>query len=77
MNADLILAWLVAGLVGAAYLAAIGYGVVRIVRAHDLSRGERNIWLVGLVFFPLIAALVWFFAGPHPLGLRWGTPALR
>ncbi|PWC06276.1 PLDc N-terminal domain-containing protein [Mycetocola zhujimingii] len=77
MNADIVLAWLVAGLAGAAYLAALAYGVVQIARTRDLSRGERNLWIVGFLVFPLIASLVWFFAGPHPWGLRWGTPAFR
>jgi hypothetical protein len=28
------------------------------------------VWILAVVFFPLMAGFVWLFMGPHPLGLR-------
>lgn len=53
-----------------AYLAAIAYAIVQIVRSQDLSDVERIVWVVAVLCAPLIGSLVWYFAGPHPLGLR-------
>lgn len=77
MDADLALAWLIAGAAGAAYLGALVYGAVRIAGTGDLTRTERNVWLVAFLVTPVITAIVWFAAGPHPWGLRFGTPTFR
>ena len=53
-----------------AYLAAIAYAIVQIVRSQDLSDVERIVWVVAVLCAPFIGSLVWYFAGPHPLGLR-------
>lgn len=51
-------------------LAAIIVAIVQIFRTPQLDETERWVWVIALVFFPVVAALVWFFAGPHPFGLR-------
>ncbi len=77
MNADLALALLVGGLAGAAYLGALAYGVVQILRTGGMTRAERTAWVVGFLLSPVIAAILWFATGPHPFGLRFGTPTFR
>ncbi|TFB54718.1 hypothetical protein E3T34_14995 [Cryobacterium sp. TMT1-62] len=31
---------------------------------------EKVLWMIAVVFAPLLGALVWYLAGPHPFGLR-------
>lgn len=77
MNADVALAILIGAVVGAAYLAALGFAVVQILRTGGMTPAERTMWIVGFLVAPIVAAIVWFAAGPHPFGLRFGTPSLR
>ena len=77
MNAELALAVLIGGLAGAAYLGALVYGVVQILRTGGMTRVERTVWVVGFLFSPVIAAILWFTTGPHPFGLRFGIPTFR
>ncbi len=51
-------------------LAAFVYAIAQITRAPELNDIEKLVWVLAVVFFPVVAALVWFLAGPHPLGLR-------
>ncbi|GGE93743.1 PLDc N-terminal domain-containing protein [Mycetocola zhadangensis] len=66
MTADLILASAVAGAAGAAYLTAIAYAVVTILRSPKLETWGRAFWVAALVCVPLVAMVVWFVAGPRP-----------
>ena len=68
MNADLVLAVAVAGAAGAAYLAAVAYAVVSVLRSPELEFLGRALWVAALVCVPLLAAIVWFVAGPRPFG---------
>lgn len=77
MNADVALAILIGAVAGAAYLVALGFAVVQILRTGGLTSAERAIWIVGFLVAPFVAAIVWFTAGPHPFGLRFGTPSFR
>lgn len=52
------------------YVGAIVYAIVQIVRTRELSDVERLIWVLAVLWAPLIGALVWYFAGPHPFGFR-------
>jgi Phospholipase_D-nuclease N-terminal len=60
--------------VGALVLGVVVYVVVQITRAPELNQTEKAVWILAFVFFPLVASLVWFLAGPHPLGLRIDRP---
>jgi hypothetical protein len=51
-------------------LGALAYAVKQIVRAPELNQTEKIVWVLAVVFFPVVGTLVWFFAGPHPFGLR-------
>ena len=57
-------------LVAVGYLGAIAYAITRIVKSEELSELEQWVWIAALVFFPVVSAIVWFAAGPHPFGLR-------
>ncbi len=70
MDSAATLAVAVASVTVAVYLAAIAYAIVQIVRTRDLSDIEKGVWMITVVFAPLFGALVWYWAGPHPFGLR-------
>lgn len=61
---------LIAVVVAAAYIAAVVHAIVQVIRSKELSDLERVVWVLAVVFFPFVATLVWFIAGPHPFGLR-------
>jgi hypothetical protein len=50
--------------------AATVYTIIRITRSRDLNSTEQIVWVLAVLCFPLVGMLVWFFAGPHPFGLR-------
>ena len=70
MDNPATLAVALASVVAVLYLAAIAYAIVQIARTRDLSEVEKALWMIAVVFAPLLGALVWYFAGPHPFGLR-------
>lgn len=53
-----------------AYVAAIVYACVQVSRTNQLVHAEKLIWMAVIVLAPLVGALVWGLAGPHPFGLR-------
>ena len=70
MDNPVALAVAVASVVAILYVAGIAYAIVQIARTRDLSEVEKALWMIAVVFAPLLGALVWYFAGPHPFGLR-------
>ncbi|MBC7596246.1 MAG: PLDc N-terminal domain-containing protein [Kineosporiaceae bacterium] len=70
MDSPAALAVALASVVAVLYIAAIAYAIVQIERTRDLSEVEKALRMIGVVFAPLLGALVWYFAGPHPFGLR-------
>jgi hypothetical protein len=56
--------------VGALALALLILLIVQVWRSPELNETERVVWILAMIFFPVIAVLVWFLAGPHPFGLR-------
>jgi hypothetical protein len=63
---------LLMALAGALCVAAIVFGVVQIATNASLSPLEKWVWMIAVVCFPLVGAIVWYLLGPHPLGLRIG-----
>lgn len=53
-----------------AYVAAIVYAITQIRRQPTLTSSERTVWILTVIFFPLMAGFVWLLMGPHPLGLH-------
>lgn len=70
MDSPAALAVALASVVAVLYIAAIAYAIFQVVRTRDLSEVEKALWIIAVVFAPLLGALVWYFAGPHPFGLR-------
>jgi hypothetical protein len=53
-----------------AYVGVLVYAITQIRREPTLNSAELTVWILAVVFFPLMAGFVWLFMGPHPLGLR-------
>lgn len=70
MDVAAVFVFLLATVVSAAYLGAIVYALMQIVRASDLIDVEKVVWVIAVIVAPFIGALVWYFLGPHPFGLR-------
>lgn len=70
MDSRAPLAVALASVVAVLYIAAIAYATVHIARIRDLFEVEKALWMIAAVFAPLLGALVCYFAGPHPFGLR-------
>jgi len=70
MNVGTTLAILLAAAAVFGYVAAIAYAIVQVVRTQVLSEIEKVVWVVVILFAPLIGSIVWYAAGSHPFGLR-------
>jgi hypothetical protein len=55
-----LVASLLVFLVFAAFLAAVLWTLVVVLRRGDLSRGKKAVWLAFLVVFPLIGVVVYY-----------------
>jgi membrane-anchored protein YejM (alkaline phosphatase superfamily) len=60
----------IATAVVAIYLVAITFAILHIERRSDLGQAEKVVWVVAVFFAPVVSAIVWFAAGPHPFGFR-------
>jgi O-antigen ligase len=67
---DVAIAIVLGTVVIGAYVAVIVYAITQIRREPTLNSSERTLWIVAVIFFPLMAGFVWLLMGPHPLGLR-------
>jgi len=60
---DTTLAVAVAALVLVAYAAFVVTAVVQVVRSAVIARSSKLVWLVALVFVPLLGSVAWFLVG--------------
>jgi hypothetical protein len=67
---DVVIAIILGIVFVGAYVALIIYAITQIQREKTLISSERTVWILAVIFFPLMAGFVWLFMGPHPLGLR-------
>ncbi|MCP2031311.1 hypothetical protein L1277_001402 [Okibacterium sp. HSC-33S16] len=67
MTADVTLAVAATSTAAILYLAALAYAARRILRTPELGLTGRVLWIAAVVFCPVVAAIVWFTAGPVPL----------
>ncbi|WP_319569330.1 PLD nuclease N-terminal domain-containing protein [Cohaesibacter marisflavi] len=51
------------GLVGLIILILDIYAVIKVIGSHE-STGAKLLWILGIIIFPLLGLIVWFFAGP-------------
>jgi hypothetical protein len=51
------------GLIGLLILIADIYAIVNVVQS-GATTGAKILWILGILIFPLIGVIVWYFAGP-------------
>ena len=51
-------------LLGVIVLIADIWAIVNVMQSRS-STGEKVLWAVGILIFPLLGFLVWLFAGPR------------
>ena len=54
----------------ALYIAAIAYAAVQINKTGQLNDLEKLVWTLGVLLAPVAGGILWYFAGPHPFGIR-------
>jgi hypothetical protein len=62
MNVGTTFAILLAAAAVLGYVAAIAYAIVQVVRTQVLSEIEKVVWVVVILFAPLIGSIVWYAA---------------
>ncbi len=40
------------------------WAIINVFQSRE-STGSKVLWTAGIIFFPLIGLLIWFFAGPR------------
>ena len=53
-----------------AYLMVMFQIITDIFRDHDLGGGAKALWLIGLIFFPIVVALIYLIARGKQMGVR-------
>lgn len=61
----------VSGLFGLIHLILVIWAILNIAQARE-SALVRGLWIVFVIFLPLIGIIVWFFLGPRARGYRRG-----
>ena len=51
------------GLVGLIILFLDIYAIIKVLGSSE-STGIKLLWILGIIIFPLLGLIVWFFAGP-------------
>ncbi len=54
----------ISGLLGLLLLVANVYAIVKTVQSNATS-GAKVAWIVGILIFPLLGFVIWFFFGPR------------
>jgi hypothetical protein len=54
----------VTGLLGLLLLVANVYAIVKTVQSNATT-GAKVAWIVGILIFPLLGFVIWFFFGPR------------
>ncbi|TLP49285.1 MULTISPECIES: PLDc N-terminal domain-containing protein [Cohaesibacter] len=51
------------GLAGLLILFLDIYAIIKVIGSYE-STGVKLLWILGILLFPLLGLIVWFFAGP-------------
>ena len=51
-------------LLGIVHLALVIWAVINIL-SSSAGTGEKVLWALGVLIFPVVGFIVWFFAGPR------------
>ena len=55
------------GLMGLIILVLDIWAVVNVIQSNATT-GAKILWSLGIIFFPVVGLIVWFFAGPRAVG---------
>ncbi len=67
---DTAIAFTTATIVVGVYVIAIVLLCREVIKSDRLTSAEKFIWVVVVVYAPIVGALAWGLAGPHPFGFR-------
>ncbi|MGR3542269.1 MAG: PLDc N-terminal domain-containing protein [Hasllibacter sp.] len=51
-------------LLGIIHLALVIWAIINIL-SSSVGTGQKVLWALGVLIFPLVGFIVWFFAGPR------------
>lgn len=51
------------GLAGLLILFLDIYAIIKVIGSYE-STGVKLLWILGILLFPILGLIVWFFAGP-------------
>jgi hypothetical protein len=52
------------GIMGLILLFAVIYAVIQVLTSN-IDNGPKALWVAGILFFPFLGVLAWFFFGPE------------
>ncbi|MEO1573708.1 MAG: PLD nuclease N-terminal domain-containing protein [Pseudomonadota bacterium] len=52
------------GLLGLIHLVIVVYVILQVAQSRA-SEGKKVLWIVAVLFLPLLGPLVWYFMGPR------------
>ena len=53
------------GILGLLILIADLYAIVSVVQSNGVSTGKKVVWILLILFLPLLGFIVWWLAGPR------------
>lgn len=65
-----VLSVLVSGLLFVAYLFVVFQIVADLVRNQEMSGGKKALWVIGLIFIPLLTAILYFVVHGRAMAAR-------
>jgi hypothetical protein len=55
---------MIESILGLLHLILSIWAIINVFQSRE-STGSKVLWTLGIIFFPLIGLLIWFFAGPR------------
>jgi len=55
---------MIGSVLGMLHLIVSIWAIVNVIQSRE-SAGSKVLWTAGIIFFPVIGLLIWFFAGPR------------
>ena len=53
------------GILGLLILIADLYAIVSVVQSNGVSTGKKVVWILLILFLPVLGFIVWWLAGPR------------
>ncbi|KDP89867.1 MULTISPECIES: PLDc N-terminal domain-containing protein [Clavibacter] len=74
---DALVAGAVVAPLAIAYVALVVTALVQVVRDRALTGLARDLWIIGIVLFPMIGAIAWFGIGHRTPEAQRAVDSLR